>query len=155
VTSLTIDGPGALLTNTSADYIATANLSNETTQTVTATGRSESATNQASVSSTGRGTGQTHGSFTLAAAYQGVTASKTVNVVSNYDGTWTGVVVRLTCQLNGALGRRITAATLSRRPERAHAKFVSDFPTGSVIHAADRSPQSREYDSQCEWDGCQ
>jgi hypothetical protein len=108
VTSLTIDGPGALLTSTSADYAATVTLSNQTTQTVTATWRAESSTNVAGVSSTGRVTGQVHGSFTLAAAYQGTTATKTVNVISNYDGRWTGVVVRLTCQLNGAFGRRIT-----------------------------------------------
>jgi hypothetical protein len=106
VTSLTINGPDAILTSTSADYTATANLSNQTTQTVTATWTTGGAT--ASVSSIGRVTGQAHGSLMLAASYQGLSASKTVNVVSNYDGRWTGVVVRLTCQLNGALGRRIT-----------------------------------------------
>lgn len=31
-----------------------------------------------------------------------------MNVVHNYDGRWAGVVVRMTCQLNGELGWRIT-----------------------------------------------
>jgi hypothetical protein len=132
VTSLAIDGPGALLTNTSADYTATANFSNQTTQTVTATWRSESATSHASVSAAGRVTGQTHGSFTLAAAFQGVTASKSVNVVSNYDGRWMGVVVRMTCQLNGALGRRITQRLCPAGPnERMPMSFTISQPSPS------------------------
>ena len=128
LTGITIDGPGALLTGTSADYTATASFSNQTTQTVT-TATWSGGTDRAAVSSTGRVTGQLHGSITLTASYQGQSATKTVNVVYNYDGRWTGVVVRLTCQLNGALGRRITQRLCPFGPnERMPMSFTVSQP---------------------------
>ena len=127
LTGLTINGPGAVLTSTTADYTATASFSNQTTQAVTATW--SAGTDRATVSSTGRVTGQLHGSFTLTAAYQGQSAAKAVNVVSNYDGKWSGVVVRLTCQLNGALGQRITPQLCPAGPnERMPMSFTVSQP---------------------------
>lgn len=127
LTSITIAGPDALLTGTSGDYTVTANFSNQTTQSVTATW-SGSGTG-ATVSAAGRVTGQAHGSVALTAAYQGQTASKTVNVVHNYDGRWTGVVVRMTCLLNGDLGRRITQRLCPFGPnERMPMSFTVSQP---------------------------
>lgn len=107
LTGITISGPDALLTGTGGDYTVTASFSNQTTQGVTATWGA-SGTDRATVSAAGRVTGVAHGSFALTASYQGQTASKTVNIVNNYDGRWAGVVIRMTCLLNGDLGRRIT-----------------------------------------------
>jgi hypothetical protein len=150
LTSLAINGPDAVLTNTGADYTATATFSNQTTQTVTATWTT-GGTNRASVNAGGRVTGQAHGSFTLTASYQGTSASKTVNVVNNYDGRWSGVVRRLTCQLNGALGRRITqrlcpapalypmAFTISQpAPSFTNVTVVINNPSwaGSILNAS-------------------
>jgi hypothetical protein len=108
LTGISVEGAAALLTGTSAEYTVTATFSNQTTQTVTATW-SAGGTDRATVSPTGSVSGQLHGSFTLTASYQGHSAAKTVNVVNNYDGSWSGVVIRMTCQLNGELGRRVTA----------------------------------------------
>ena len=129
LTNLTIAGPEAVLTTTGADYTATAHFSNQTTQTVTAAWAMDGPTSVASVSPTGRVSGQVHGSITLAASYQGVSATKPVNIVSNYDGRWAGVVVRLTCQLNGELGRRITQRLCPAGPnERSPMSFTISQP---------------------------
>ena len=53
-------------------------------------------------------TGLAHGSITLTAAYRGATTSKTVDVVNDYGGEWTGTAVIRQCALSGDLeaGRR-------------------------------------------------
>lgn len=128
VTSISITGPDALLTGTTGDYTVTASLSNQTTQSVTPTWGA-SGTDRATVSPAGRVTGQLHGSFALTASYQGQTASKTVNVVHNYDGRWTGVVIRMTCQLSGELGARITQRLCPAGPnERMPMSFTVAQP---------------------------
>ena len=128
LTSLTIDGPDAVLTTKAADYTATAHFSNQTNQTVAAAWTG-SPTSVATVNPTGRVSGQVHGSFTLAASYQGVNATKTVSVVSNYDGRWAGVVVRLTCQRNGELAQRISQRACPAGPnERMPMSFTISQP---------------------------
>jgi hypothetical protein len=128
LTGIAIQGAEALLTGTSVDYTVTASFSNQTTQTVTPTW-STSAANRATVSPTGHVTGQSHGAVTLTATFQGQSASKTVNVVNNYDGRWAGVVIRMTCQLNGELGRRITQRLCPFGPnERSPMSFTISQP---------------------------
>ena len=41
-------------------------------------------------------------------------------MVSNFEGPWSGVVVRRTCQLNGALGRRITPRLCPAGPNQRY-----------------------------------
>jgi hypothetical protein len=54
-----------------------------------------------SVDSAGRLDGWTHGSINIAASYQGLSASKNVNVVHNYGGNWTGTYVIKACDQSG------------------------------------------------------
>ena len=53
--------------------------------------------------STGRLDGRAHGSTTLTASYLGRDASKTVQVVNNYGGTWDGQYVIRACADSGDL----------------------------------------------------
>src|SRR5687768_7378507 len=75
VSSLRIDGPDAVRTGSSADYTVTATLSNGTTQTVTPTWSSSSAST-ASVDANGRMTAHSHGPVTLTATHQGASGTK-------------------------------------------------------------------------------
>ena len=100
VTTLTIAGNDAIQTGLFANYTATAQLSNGTTQSVTPTW-SSSDPSVGAVDSTGRLDGLTHGSITLAASYQGRSASKSVNIVHNYAGNWTGTYVIQACDQAG------------------------------------------------------
>lgn len=100
VSNLTISGVDAILTGVSATYTATATLSDGTTQAVTPTWTSSDLA-VATVNSSGRLDGRAHGSMTLTASYEGRSASKTVQVVNNYGGTWTGQYVIRSCQDSG------------------------------------------------------
>ena len=100
VSSLAISGPDAVRTRFFSNYTATATLSNGTTQTVTPAWTSSSPA-VATVDSAGRVDGLTHGSTNLAASYQGVSASKTVNIVQNYGGNWTGTYAMQACDQSG------------------------------------------------------
>jgi len=55
----------------------------------------------ATVDSAGRVDGRTHGSTTLTAAHDGRSASKTVQVVNNYAGSWSGRYIVRACQDSG------------------------------------------------------
>lgn len=103
LSGLTITGLDALRTGFFSDYTATATLSDGSTQNVTtqatwSTGNASVATAEAN----GRISGQTHGSTTVTATYQGRTGSKAVNVVNNYGGTWTGTYIATACDAAGA-----------------------------------------------------
>lgn len=100
VSSLRIDGADAVRTGVSADYTATATLSNGTTQTVTPAW-SSSSTSIASVDANGRVTGQSHGAVTLTATHQGASATKAVSVVANFAGQWSGRYVMRACDQSG------------------------------------------------------
>ena len=88
-TSLSISGVDAVLTGRDTSYTVTATLSDGTTRAVTPTWTSSN-TGVASVDSAGRLVGITHGSTILTASHEGRSASKTVQVVNNYEGTWDG-----------------------------------------------------------------
>jgi hypothetical protein len=100
VNTLTISGYKAILTGTSANYTATAQLSNGTNRSVTPAW-STSNPSVASVDNAGRVEGLTHGEVNLAASYQGQSASMTVNVVHNYAGNWNGTYVIRACDESG------------------------------------------------------
>ncbi len=100
VNSFTISGNDAIRTGFFANYTATAQLSNGTTQSVTPTW-SSSNPSVGAVDSAGRLDGVAHGSINLAASYQGRSANKTVNVVHNYGGNWSGTYVIRACDQSG------------------------------------------------------
>jgi hypothetical protein len=99
-TSLSISGVDAVRTDLFTNYTATATLSDGTTQGVTPTWTSSN-TGVASVDSAGRLVGVAHGSTTLTASHEGLSASKTVHVVNNYEGNWAGTYVVRVCNDSG------------------------------------------------------
>lgn len=100
VSTLAIAGLDAIRAGFVSTYTATATLSNGTSQTVTPTWTSSNPA-VATVDGTGRLSGLTHGSISLAASYQGASASKNVNIVNNYGGTWIGTYRLRTCDQSG------------------------------------------------------
>jgi len=97
---LVINGADYLLTGSATTYTATVTLSDGTTRTVTPVWSSTAAA-VATVDSAGRVDGRTHGSTTLTAAHDGRSASKTVQVVNNYAGSWSGRYIVRACQDSG------------------------------------------------------
>jgi hypothetical protein len=132
LSSLTINGPDSILTRTNADYLVTATLSDQTTQTVAATWNSDN-TSRATVSPGGRVSSLVHGPVTLTASYQGQTVTKTVNMISNYDGPWSGVAVKMTCRLNGDLGRRVTQAGCPAGPNERYSMQITVSQPGPTF----------------------
>jgi hypothetical protein len=102
LTSLAITGDDAVLTGVSASYSVTATLTDGTTRTVTPTWTSSNP-GVASVDTAGRLDGRTHGSTNLMASYEGRSASKSVQVINNYGGTWVGRYVIRACADTGEL----------------------------------------------------
>jgi hypothetical protein len=100
VASLAINGVDYALTGSTTAYTATVTLSDGSTRTVTASW-SSSAADVATVDITGRLEGRTHGSTTLTAAFDGRSASKTVRVVNNYAGSWSGQYIITACNDSG------------------------------------------------------
>ena len=154
LTSITINGPDAILTRTEADYTVTASFSNQTTQTVTATWTG-SPSGLGSVSSTGRVSALVHGSFTLTASYQGQSATKMVNMVSNFEGP--SVRGRRAAHVPAEWSARPThhAAAVPGGAQPASPDVADGVTTGSVVHPSHRRRQPREYDTQCERHGLQ
>jgi hypothetical protein len=105
VASLVVSGVDAVLTGVSTTYTATATLSDGTTRAVTPTWTSSNP-DVAGVDSAGRFEGRVHGSTTLTASHEGRSASRTVQVVNNYGGTWTGSYVITACDDSGDLKDR-------------------------------------------------
>jgi len=116
VSSLAISGLDAVRTGFFSNYTATATLSNGTTQVVTPAWTSSN-TAIATVDSSGRLDGLTHGSTNLAASHQGRSASKTVQVVNNYGGGWSGTYVVRACDHSGVF---------------AAVRWCQDFRVGAV-----------------------
>lgn len=100
VSSLRIEGLDAIRTGFFSDYTATATLSNGTTQTVTPTWTSSNSS-IGSVDSSGRLSGQSHGSVSLIATHQGASATKGVSIVTNFGGQWSGRYVMRACDQSG------------------------------------------------------
>jgi len=105
VSSLAIIGDEGVLTNTSTAYIVTATLSDGTTRALMPTW-SSSHPDVASIDSDGLLSGRVHGSATLTASHDGRSATKTVQVVNNYGGTWNGTYVVKACTDSGDLTNR-------------------------------------------------
>jgi hypothetical protein len=100
VASLVISGADYVLTGSTTAYTATATLSDGSTRTVTPSW-SSSAGNVATVDNAGRVDGRAHGSTTLTAAHDGRSASKMVQVVNNYGGSWSGRYIVRACKDSG------------------------------------------------------
>ena len=100
VASLVITGAEYVLTGSTTAYTATVTLSDGSTRIVMPSW-STSAAGVATVDNAGRLDGRTHGSTTLAAAYEGRSASKTVQVVNNYAGSWSGQYIVTACNDSG------------------------------------------------------
>ena len=96
IANLVIAGVDAVLTGSASHYSVTATMSDGTTRSVTATW-SSSNTEVASVDSAGRLDGRTHGQTTLTATVDAISATKAVQVVNNYRGTWTGRYIVNVC----------------------------------------------------------
>ncbi len=101
-TGLTITGPDALLTGLSANYAATATMTDGTTRAVVPTWTSSNP-GVARVDGSGRLESRSHGSTMLTASSGGQSASRTVQVVNNYAGSWTGRFVIRACADTGEL----------------------------------------------------
>jgi Bacterial Ig-like domain (group 2) len=96
VTGLAISGIDAVLTDVSTSYTATATLFDGTTRAVTPTWTSSN-TDMATVDNVGRLDARAHGATTLTATHDGISATKSVQVVNNYRGTWVGRFVVTAC----------------------------------------------------------
>jgi hypothetical protein len=100
--TLTISGPEALLTGLSATYAVTATMTDGATRTVVPVWTSSNP-GVARVDGSGRLEGRSHGSTLLTASSGGQTASRAVQVVNNYAGSWTGRFVIRACTDTGEL----------------------------------------------------
>jgi hypothetical protein len=98
--SLVISGADYVLTGSTTAYTTTATLSDGSMRTVPPSW-SSSAVNVATVDNAGSLAGRAHGSTTLTATYEGRSASKTVQVVNNYGGSWSGRYIIRACKDSG------------------------------------------------------
>ena len=102
VAGFSIRGADAVLTGASTTYTLTANMSDGTVQALpaawaTADGRI------GSVDGTGRFDARVHGATTITATHEGETTARTVQVVNDFGGTWTGRYVIDSCADTGVL----------------------------------------------------
>jgi hypothetical protein len=133
VASLVISGADYVLTGSTTAYTATATLSDGSMRTVTPSW-SSSAVNVATVDNAGRLDGRAHGSTTLTAAHDGRSASKTVQVVNNYGGSWSGAT--------SSERARIRASSQTASSEAAM-PMCRGVRRSSVRSASSHSPSSR------------
>lgn len=101
VTGLTISGGDTMRTGQSQGYTATVTLSNGTTQAATSTTWSSDNSGVLTIDNSGQASGSTHGTATITASAQGVSATKAVKVFQNYQGTWTGSYRIRVCTATG------------------------------------------------------
>lgn len=99
-TSLSISGPTTLRTGQTGNYTAVLTLSNGTQQNVTPDWTSD-AVSVMTINNSGQGNALAHGSATLVASTQGVSASTLVRVHQDYQGTWTGTHRIRVCDQRG------------------------------------------------------
>ena len=98
--NLVINGADYVLTGSTTAYTATVTLSDGSNRTVTPTW-SSSAAEVATIDNAGRLDGRTHGSTTLTATHDGRSASRIVQVVNNYGGSWSGRYIVRACHDSG------------------------------------------------------
>jgi hypothetical protein len=101
VTGITIGGPDAVRTGFASDYTVSVSLSDGSSKLSASASCTSSDPSVASIAAPCRLTGTKHGSATLTVSSQGRTTSKTVNVVNNYGGSWTGNSRVTTCDDGG------------------------------------------------------
>ena len=121
VTNLDISGADAVRTGVSTNYTVTVILSDGTTRAVTPMWTSSNP-GVANVDTAGRLVGLAHGTTSLTASHEGRSASKTVQVVNNYEGSWVGRYVINACDASGDLRDRDVVSRSWQRGE-----CVSDF----------------------------
>ena len=92
IASLIIGGVDVVLTGSSSNYTAMVTMADGTTRVVTPTW-SSSNTDVAGVDTAGRLDGRAHGGTTLTATLDKISATKAVQVVNNYGGSWVGEYV--------------------------------------------------------------
>lgn len=102
VTGVAISGFDAIRTGFFSNYTATATLSNGTTQDVTATATWTSSNLNVGSVAAGRLDGNAHGSVVITASYQSISTTKTVSVVQNFGGQWSGTYVLNVCDNSGS-----------------------------------------------------
>lgn len=101
-TGITITGADALRTGQTQSYSASLKFANGTTQTASANWTSDNSS-VLTITSAGQATAGSQGAATLTASAQGVSATQTVAVWQDYQGTWTGTYVATRCTDSGAL----------------------------------------------------
>lgn len=97
---VTINGVNAIRTGFESTYTAVATYTDGTMETVSPTWTSSDMA-VATIDSGGRLSGLSHGSTTLTATHEGRNGTKTVQVVNNYAGTWTGTYIIRACDQSG------------------------------------------------------
>ena len=133
VASLVISGPDFVLTRSTTAYTATVTLSDGSTKTVTPSW-STSASDVATVDSAGRFDGRAHGSTTLTAVHEGRSASKSVQVVNNYGGNWSGRYVTRVCADSGIFRDGIYGPPLTDVPWcQAFNRIGSEHPFAFTV----------------------
>ncbi|HET7696277.1 MAG TPA: Ig-like domain-containing protein [Vicinamibacterales bacterium] len=100
ISSLVINGADYLLTGGAAAYTATVTLSDGSSRSVTPSWTS-SDTRVAAVAGAGRLEALAHGAIALTAVHEGFSASKTVHIVNDYGGSWSGRYVINVCRDSG------------------------------------------------------
>jgi hypothetical protein len=100
VSELAISGADTALTGLPTSYTAHVTFADGTTRTATATWTSNN-TQVAVVDDAGRLEARAHGSVVLTASFLSRQASKTVQVVNNYAGSWSGQYVVRVCDKSG------------------------------------------------------
>ncbi len=132
VTGITIDVPGFVLIGASVPVTDSASFSDGTT---TASGISLTVDNSAVATLTGAGelTGIHAGQVTVTATLEGHSTTKTVRIVPDYRGNWTGDLVLSDCRATGSLtcdeasiGGAVTLTVLQ------NATQTNDAVTGTV-----------------------
>jgi len=89
VTGLSVTGLDAIRTNFYANFTAQSTMSDGSTQTVQPSWTSSNP-DVASIAANGDVSGISNGAATITATYQGRSASRSVRIVSNFGGTWSG-----------------------------------------------------------------
>jgi hypothetical protein len=116
-TGLSITGTDVLRTGQSQTYTATITLSNGTTQSATPTWTADNSS-VLTINSSGQASAVAQGSSTITASAQGVSATRTITVYQDYQGTWTGTYRVRVCTEQG-----VFIGLLCR----------SNFPAGTVL----------------------
>lgn len=101
VTSVTVTGLDAIRTEFFSTFVATANMSNGTTQAATNATWSSDNTAVATVGASGEVSGIANGNATISATFNGVRGSKPVRIVANFGGDWSGTYRVAKCDESG------------------------------------------------------